>query len=345
MRQILDEKPEYWPHGLSPNMFADTELIKDGETPAGFLGWQRTRETDGTHTGWYSVGVLPEHRQRGLAKKSLRGFIDARKGEVDRVRALVVDSNKPSKALADSLGIPHQSVPDGFDFTSKAASSRMTIMTTGIPKAAAFPWRDLIKSLTGAGVGYGVSEAENAAGLLHDPSVQGVNALSNATIGALFPLVSPKARIGLASGFVGKQLAAKGIDSYVGDTPARLEIAKQDLATAEANRLTADANKPTDFNRNAILAMLGLGAAGVGTYAYNSLRDKSKKPTMSTSSRTAPGDLNRRKSKVKIEVPYSALPEEFYRSIINADDLPGTKTTEMPKAASINDLIRKFKMA
>jgi RimJ/RimL family protein N-acetyltransferase len=48
---------------------------------------------------------LKAYRQNGFAKEALTKLLAIKSAEVDQVRALIVETNQPSIALADSLGV------------------------------------------------------------------------------------------------------------------------------------------------------------------------------------------------------------------------------------------------
>ena len=111
LQKIYEEDPSYWPDGLSVGMFtsdpsAELHLVLDKKSsvPAGFVGWyERNR---GLHkVGYYSIGILPEHRGKGLAKEAIKKVIQTRAPGVDEVRAMICPHNSSSRILADRLGI------------------------------------------------------------------------------------------------------------------------------------------------------------------------------------------------------------------------------------------------
>lgn len=103
---IREENPSYWPNGLSVGHFdGGLYLVKAGSgPPVGFVGWQE-REELGKRVGYYSVGVLRDHRRQGIAKEALRQMLAEKSAGVDEVRALVMAHNAPSKALARALPV------------------------------------------------------------------------------------------------------------------------------------------------------------------------------------------------------------------------------------------------
>lgn len=116
MSRILSERPEYWPYGLSiGHMNGGTWLVrkKASKEPVGFLGWQRFRE-GGKTVGNYAIGILPEFRGQGYGKAALSELLAAKSASVDEVRALVMETNTPSRRLADALNIPVTTVKSAF---------------------------------------------------------------------------------------------------------------------------------------------------------------------------------------------------------------------------------------
>lgn len=108
MKQIYDENPGYWPHGLSVDAHdGGVYMIREASThtPIGFTGWQE-REEDGYKVGYYSIGILPAYRNNGYAKQAVAKLINIKSAGVDKVRALIKHDNKPSLALADALHVP-----------------------------------------------------------------------------------------------------------------------------------------------------------------------------------------------------------------------------------------------
>lgn len=113
MERIHGENPQHWPFGLHKDMLqpGGLYLVKDATSkqPAGFVGWQEFRE-GAVKVGYYSIGILPEFRQRGLAKSAVRQLLAEKAAGVDEVRAMIHRSNLPSLQLADSLGVPVEKV-------------------------------------------------------------------------------------------------------------------------------------------------------------------------------------------------------------------------------------------
>lgn len=108
MKQIYDENPSYWPYGLDLSSHdGGVYMIREASThkPVGFTGWQERKEGN-NKVGYYSIGILPEYRNNGYAKQAVAKLISLKSANVDKVKALVMQHNKPSLALAESLHIP-----------------------------------------------------------------------------------------------------------------------------------------------------------------------------------------------------------------------------------------------
>jgi GNAT superfamily N-acetyltransferase len=109
LETIRSENPSLWPNGLTVGHFRPGNLWliqkSAASEPVGFVGWQE-RSVDSTPTGYYSIGVLPEYRHQGIAKKAVARLLATKSSGVTRVRALVVPGNTPSEHLARSLDVP-----------------------------------------------------------------------------------------------------------------------------------------------------------------------------------------------------------------------------------------------
>ena len=114
-KQVLDriyqDNPSYWPHGLNRGQLDEAYLIRDPATKqsAGFVGWQVRRDDTGKRAAYYAVGILPEFRRQGLAKRALQEmFREHRPADVQDIRAFIVPGNEPSTQLAQQLGVQIQ---------------------------------------------------------------------------------------------------------------------------------------------------------------------------------------------------------------------------------------------
>jgi RimJ/RimL family protein N-acetyltransferase len=108
MDRIREEEPAFWPYGCSVDQHDGGVFLirkKANQEPVGFVGWQERLDPDFRKVGYYSIGVLPEYRRQGFAKKAVTEILKEKVSRVHRVRALIRVDNNPSKALAKNLGV------------------------------------------------------------------------------------------------------------------------------------------------------------------------------------------------------------------------------------------------
>jgi len=112
LRDIYNENPSYWPHGLSVGHFDGGLWLvreKSSSAPVGFVGWQERPERSASglrKIGYYSIGVLPAYRGNGFAREAVGKLLSFKSAAVDEVRALIKQHNLPSLRLAASLAVP-----------------------------------------------------------------------------------------------------------------------------------------------------------------------------------------------------------------------------------------------
>jgi len=107
--QVYRENPTWWPYGLSRrHLDGGAWLVKTSAgQPAGFVGLQlRAGEKPRERVGYYAVGLLPQYRGTGLAKKALTHMLSETRHLYDRVGAYVVPGNIASERLAQKLSVP-----------------------------------------------------------------------------------------------------------------------------------------------------------------------------------------------------------------------------------------------
>ena len=106
MERIRVEDPSYWPYGLSVAGHDDLYMIREASTrrAVGFTGWQEFNE-GGKKVGYYSIGILPEYRNHGMAKAAVAELLGMHAPTVDCVKAFIAPHNTRSACLARSLGI------------------------------------------------------------------------------------------------------------------------------------------------------------------------------------------------------------------------------------------------
>ena len=107
MDRIYNENPSWWPYGLNVEGHDSVYIIEDKLTKqaAGFLGWQKQYK-DGEKIGSYSIGILPEFRNKKLAKEAVAKLLQEKSASVDKIVSYVIAGNTPSTKLAESLNIP-----------------------------------------------------------------------------------------------------------------------------------------------------------------------------------------------------------------------------------------------
>lgn len=107
MDRIYNENPSWWPYGLNVEGHDSVYIIEDKLTKqaAGFLGWQE-QQKDGERIGSYSIGILPEFRNKKLAKEAVAKLLQEKSASVDKIVSYVIAGNVPSTKLAESLSIP-----------------------------------------------------------------------------------------------------------------------------------------------------------------------------------------------------------------------------------------------
>lgn len=181
MRRIYDENPSAWPYGLKRSMLDHSFLVKDPATQAaaGFSGWQVRRDDHGVKHGYYAIGILPEHRRKGLAKQALQQMFAQHKPKgVQSIRAFIMPDNTPSLNLAARLGVPVQHKSAALRLLEPAGSfggmfvpfmpqTKMAVNWAGAAPAV----KTLLRQLgVGAGVSTLVDQANENTVPFSDPS-------------------------------------------------------------------------------------------------------------------------------------------------------------------------------
>ena len=87
METIRAECPAHWPYGLSlPHFDSGVYLIreKSSSVPVGFCGFQKRAERRNgkvERVGYYSIGILPEHRKSDAKYKPIEEQLQAQVNE------------------------------------------------------------------------------------------------------------------------------------------------------------------------------------------------------------------------------------------------------------------------
>lgn len=192
MHRVYREDPSKWPYGLNMSSFdGGVYMVREASSgkPVGFTGWQEQRGNDGKKVGYYSIGILPEYRRNGYAKAAVASLLQEKAAGVDRVEAFIVPGNRPSIALADSLGVPVV-----HDVTTKKANVLRRILGSNALKNVA------AGTLSAGGMdvlthGIGQSPSEYAEGLKHMDASRALNMLFNAALGGIGRSYAGQARL------------------------------------------------------------------------------------------------------------------------------------------------------
>lgn len=328
MKQIYDEKPEFWPYGLSTRHFdGGLWLVKKAETedPVGFVGWQLRRE-DGKNVGYYSVGILPEWRRHGLAKEAVTKLLAKQASNVDVVRALIDHRNQPSQALAAALHPPR---PLEVKLASeKQAGGRLNsilkALGTYVAPAAANTvlWDQAFhpeQSVTDSMKPWQWDKQRAIMG--------GLNALLGATGGHLIAGGGREIAKGNMPG--GAAQVGTGIGTIV-LSPTKDLVVQTLPVMGQTGSLIKDlqsrTNRPpsplTNIDPKLLLGLGGAGVLGLGALGYaglrtgnamNRLAEKQRKGTIRVTLPTkAPGDAE---TQVEMPIEDVQLSENLYRSL------------------------------
>lgn len=200
-----------------------------------------------------------------------------------------------------------------------------------------------LQTVVGGGAGLAGADWENKHWMPDaDPGLKGINDVAGGLTGMIIP---HKPLLG-TSLLTAKQLATylahkaqKATDAYVVDAPTRKAVADTQLDTAKREQETAQINKDMAADQQAhsgdwtlkdklLAGALGVGALGAGTYLTNSILNRHKKKTARPADTVLSGDPKlRRPHKVRIDIPADSLPNEFYQSLVDADNRPRALAT------------------
>lgn len=181
---IYEENPSYWPSGLTMEQFDGPQdelflLRGDDGNPVGFVGWQ-VRPSQNKAIGYYSIGILPEYRNQGLGTEAVRKILEMKKDTVDEVKATIVETNKPSLALAKALGVDtivEKAASTTFDY-NRTSPDILSKAVGGVAKFVAQPFIDAKKGIGNAVNKFQYGNYKGALGSL-------VGGVGNAALGTL----------------------------------------------------------------------------------------------------------------------------------------------------------------
>lgn len=296
LEAIRSERPEHWPYGLTPGHFQDGNLWVLAKSasgdPVGFVGWQE-REEHGERVGLYSVGLLPEYRRMGLAKQAVSHVVGGKRASVDRVEALVVKTNEPSKALAQAVGVKVKEARFGPWVKALLTGADDAYMSGlgGFGRSALYGGRS---ALSGAATAGGMEALYRTL----DPDNQHMGSEArNAMLGYNFALgaLGPFVRMPGTKGFTG---AIPGI------APAALgAVAKDTLLVGQKfMQDTAPQLSRIGQGSKALPAILAsLAALGAGGLIYKGLRDSKPEPGENNITMIQPPERGR----IRIALPTS----------------------------------------
>jgi len=198
------------------------------------------------------------------------------------------------------------------------------------------PDQDIIKLLPWILGGTGVAALENKlVGENLPDALKHVNLGIGGVTGLL--AASPVHRAAALSSLPFKQLGLFGIGSLDKFRRQQQGLIDTNLATAKINRQTAALEGENAGSRNRLMAAFLIPALlGGGALAYHAYSQRKKKRPEGYTTIGQRGSGSGSARKVKIDVPASALPPEFFSSLVHADDTPRSRVRVMEKAATYN---------
>lgn len=320
LKEIYEESPDYWPNGLSSKHFdGGLYLIREASTkdPVGFVGWQE-RDEGINKIGYYSIGVQKQHRRKGFAKEAVNKIISEKSAGVDIVRALIVEKNKPSMGLANSLDENVQikkasrndlgkEIGDLYkSLVIKSASMEKksnALLQWLLTRGAAGPTAARIG--LGAGAGYGVGHVENKKYGFDEAGAGGINKLLNMVsfgLGGAWKSLKPFGLWPLKTGGIW------GGDMWGDQMKKQEDLVKLKLQAAQLESDAAGKSMWSDIQKLPTWAKV-LGGAGLTGLAGSAIYSNIKKDSPDLEIATGkPGVIN-------LEIPEKKISDDFYRSI------------------------------
>lgn len=117
-KSIYSEKPEFWKNGLNRGLYNglgdEIILLSDKDKDYGFLGLQRYRKSNSGELGTgISIGLIPEYRGKGIAKKMLLKIIPQKINPEDgNIIWACHKDNLASQALCKALMREKELIPN-----------------------------------------------------------------------------------------------------------------------------------------------------------------------------------------------------------------------------------------
>lgn len=182
--------------------------------------------------------------------------------------------------------------------------------------------------------GIGVSGLENKLVGEHLPNeLKNVNLGIGGVSGLL--AANPAHRAQVLSSLPFKQMGLFGIGAIDRLRQQQQNLTDTNLATAKIHRQTAAMEGANSSSKAKMLASFlvpaALGSGALAYYAWNQ-RKKKRPEGYKTVGQRGTGSGSSRK--VKIDVPASSLPPEFFSSLIHADDSPRSRVRVLEKSAA-----------
>lgn len=306
LESIRQENPDHWPHGLSQEHFLPGDLWaitkKASDDPVGFVGWQEIQQ-NGERVGCYSIGVAPDYRRLGLAKKAVAHVLDQRADGVDKVVAFIEKTNAPSLKLAQSLGVQHKQASHEKEALIGAARPvlRAALARMGVGATAGALTGDAItremQGIEGGG-------AVDLKGMFGERKLNTmINALAGGSAAAFGPRAWAKtlrtsatpARLGVGGALGSTALGAgggagwgllknigmgHGEASYaLGKIPGAIQDASSQATEAAQSAMAQYADSLAQGNKTTALATLAaaLGLGGLGYAGFKTLANRKDK--------------------------------------------------------------------
>lgn len=310
MERIRTENPEYWSNGLSLANFGGNDTlwaIKEANQTMGFVGWQERHDPEGRKVGYYSIGVLPPYRRRGIAKEAVAAVITKLASRVDVVKAAIVETNTPSRALAECLGVDIE--------LEKQAMSPATKALLGWMAGGAL--------VGGPGLDYAYhhkpdkSMLENYRDAFNDPARRkemGINSVLGVLSGLVGSKKGPVEAAGVGLMIPGKDLILNANKKLHGIDPKALMDAAEQAAKPPAQSPRMSPKVMAMLAAAGLLGAGGLAYAGIrGSGAVSDLARKASKGRVRVTLPTKqPGD-----AETTVEVPIEDvdLSQNLYRNL------------------------------
>jgi len=183
--------------------------------------------------------------------------------------------------------------------------------------------------------GIGVSGLENKLVGEHlPPELKNVNLGIGGVTGMLAS--NPEHRFAALSSLPLKQMGLFGIGAIDRLRQQQQNLTDTNLATARINQRTAAIEGQNSGSKAkmlaAFLAPALLGGGALAYYAWNQRKKQRPEGYKTVGSRGEPNSSR----KVKLDIPASALPPEFFSSLIRADNSPRGRVRVLEKAAAYN---------